>query len=33
MEGRIELAAAYLRQSWPMFVIGFVIGIVVGGLL
>ena len=33
MEGRVELIAAYLRQSWPMFVVGLVVGIPIGWLL
>jgi len=30
MEGRVPVFAAYLRQSWPLFVIGLVIGLGIG---
>lgn len=33
MEGRVELFAAYLRQSWPMLAIGLGIGLILGVLL
>lgn len=33
MEGRVELITAYLRQSWPPFVVGAVAGLILGLLL
>jgi len=33
MEGRVEFFAAYLRQSWPLFAAGLVVGFILGVLI